>query len=43
MPEVQGAIRAEPYALGSQEYVELELYLMWRARDMALESPGVRP
>jgi sulfur-oxidizing protein SoxA len=36
-------IRAEPYALGSREYVELELYLMWRARGMPLESPGVRP
>jgi len=36
-------IRAEPYALGSQEYVELEMYLMWRARGMPLESPGVRP
>jgi len=36
-------VRAEPYALGSQEYVELEMYLMWRARGMALESPGVRP
>jgi sulfur-oxidizing protein SoxA len=37
------AIRAEPYALGSREYVELELYLMWRARGMLLETPGVRP
>ena len=36
-------IRAEPYALGSQGYVELEMYLMWRARGMPLESPGVRP
>jgi sulfur-oxidizing protein SoxA len=36
-------IRAEPYALGSQEYVELEMFLMWRARGMPLESPGVRP
>ena len=36
-------LRAEPYALGSPEYVELELYLMWRARGMPLESPGVRP
>ena len=36
-------IRAEPYALGAPEYVELELYLMWRARGMPLESPGVRP
>ena len=26
-----------------QELVELELYLMWRARGMPLETPGVRP
>jgi sulfur-oxidizing protein SoxA len=36
-------IRAEPYAPGSPELVELEMYLMWRARGMPLESPGVRP
>ena len=36
-------VRAEPYAYGSPEFVELELYLMWRARGMKLESPGVRP
>lgn len=36
-------IRAEPHALGSRDYVELELFLMWRARGMPLESPGVRP
>jgi sulfur-oxidizing protein SoxA len=36
-------IRAEPYPLGSQEYVDLELFLMWRARGMKMESPGVRP
>ena len=36
-------MRAEQYALGSSEFVELELYLMWRARGMKLESPGVRP
>jgi sulfur-oxidizing protein SoxA len=36
-------VRAEPYAYGSLEYVELELYLMWRARGMKLETPGVRP
>jgi sulfur-oxidizing protein SoxA len=36
-------IRAEPYALGSPEFVELETYLMWRARGMPLETPGVRP
>lgn len=36
-------VRAEPYAYGAPEFVELELYLMWRARGMKLESPGVRP
>lgn len=36
-------VRAEPYALGSQELVQLELFLMWRARGMPLETPGVRP
>ena len=43
MRNCMAAIRAEPYALGSEEYVELELYLMWRARGMPLETPGVRP
>ena len=36
-------MRAAPYAYGSREFVELELYLMWRARGMKLEAPGVRP
>jgi len=36
-------MRAELYAPGSPEFVELELYLMWRARGMKLESPAVRP
>ena len=36
-------VRAEPYAYGSPEYVELELYLMWRARGLRLETPAVRP
>ena len=36
-------VRAEPYAYGSKEFTELELYLMWRARGMKLESPAVRP
>jgi sulfur-oxidizing protein SoxA len=36
-------VRAEPYAYGAQEYVELEYYLMWRARGMKLEIPAVRP
>ena len=36
-------VRAEPYAYGSKEFAELELYLMWRARGMKLETPAVRP
>jgi sulfur-oxidizing protein SoxA len=36
-------MRAESYAHGSPELVELELYLMWRARGMKLDAPGVRP
>lgn len=36
-------VRSEPYAYGSPELVNLELYLMWRARGMALETPAVRP
>jgi len=36
-------VRAEPYAYGAPEFVELELYLMWRARGMTLEAPAVRP
>jgi sulfur-oxidizing protein SoxA len=36
-------MRAEPYAYGALEFVELELYLMWRARGMAFEAPAVRP
>lgn len=36
-------MRAESYAYGAPEYVDLELYLMWRARGMILEAPAVRP
>jgi L-cysteine S-thiosulfotransferase len=36
-------MRAEPYAFGAPEYVELELYLMWRARGLKVETPAVRP
>ena len=37
------AMRAEPYDFGALELVDLELYLMWRARGMPLEAPAVRP
>jgi sulfur-oxidizing protein SoxA len=36
-------IRAQPFDYGAPELVELELYLMTRARGMALETPAVRP
>jgi sulfur-oxidizing protein SoxA len=36
-------IRAEPYPYGAPELVDLELFLMWRARGMTIEAPAVRP
>jgi sulfur-oxidizing protein SoxA len=36
-------MRAEHYDYGTPEYVDLELYLMWRARGMPVETPAVRP
>lgn len=36
-------VRAEPYARGAPETVELELYLMARARGLPIETPAVRP
>ena len=36
-------IRAQPYDYGSPELVDLELYLMTRAKGMPMESPAVRP
>lgn len=36
-------VRAEPYAYGAPEWIELELYLMQRAMGMPLETPAVRP
>jgi sulfur-oxidizing protein SoxA len=36
-------MRAEPYEFGAPEFVELELFLMWRARGMKMEAPAVRP
>jgi L-cysteine S-thiosulfotransferase len=35
-------VRAEPYPYGAQEYVNLELYLAWRAQGLPIETPGVR-
>jgi len=36
-------IRAEPYDFGAADLVNLELFLMWRARGMPMDSPAVRP
>ena len=36
-------MRAEVYDFGAPELVDLELFLMWRARGLTMESPGVRP
>lgn len=35
--------RAQAYDYGAAELVDLELYLMWRAREMTMETPAVRP
>lgn len=36
-------VRAEPPPYGAQDYVDLELFLMHRARGMPVETPAVRP
>jgi sulfur-oxidizing protein SoxA len=36
-------VRAEPFAWDAPQWIELELFLAWRARGMPLESPAVRP
>ena len=36
-------VRARAYVYGAPELVELELYLMSRARGMTMEAPAVRP
>ena len=36
-------VRAEPFAPGGIEFVELELHLAVRAKGMLLETPAVRP
>jgi sulfur-oxidizing protein SoxA len=36
-------VRSEPYTYGAPELVNLELFLMWRARGMPIETPAVRP
>ncbi len=36
-------MRAEPYPMGSDEFIAIETYLMSRGRGLAMETPGVRP
>lgn len=36
-------VRAEPFAYGAAEMIELELHLAQRSRGLPVETPGVRP
>jgi sulfur-oxidizing protein SoxA len=36
-------MRAESFPLGSPDYVDLEIFLKWRALGMPVEAPAVRP
>jgi sulfur-oxidizing protein SoxA len=36
-------VRAEPFATGSAELTNLELYLGWRSNGLGVETPAVRP
>jgi L-cysteine S-thiosulfotransferase len=36
-------VRAEPFAFGASEFIDLELYLMERANGLPIETPAVRP
>ena len=38
-----GGMRAQAQDFGAAEFVDLELFLMWRAREMKIETPAVRP
>ena len=35
-------VRAEPFPAGAPEYVNLELYLAWRAQGLPVDAPAVR-
>ena len=35
-------VRAEPFSYGAPEYVNIELYLAWRASGLGIETPAVR-
>ena len=36
-------LRSTPFDYGSDEYLDLELYLAWRGNGLSIESPGIRP
>jgi sulfur-oxidizing protein SoxA len=36
-------VRAEPFDFGAPEYVDIELFLMERARGLKMDAPAVRP
>jgi sulfur-oxidizing protein SoxA len=36
------SVRAEPYPLGSDEYVNLELFMAWLGRGLPVETPAIR-
>jgi L-cysteine S-thiosulfotransferase len=36
-------VRAQPFDFGAPEYVNIELFLMERARGLSIETPAVRP
>lgn len=36
------AVRAQPYPAGSQEYVDLELFVKWLGQGLPVEAPAVR-
>lgn len=35
-------VRSEPYGFGSDEFVNLEVFLSWRSRGLPIETPSVR-
>ncbi|MFK7913064.1 MAG: sulfur oxidation c-type cytochrome SoxA [Pseudomonadales bacterium] len=35
-------VRAEPFAYGAPEYLNLELFLQWRGKGLRIETPAVR-
>jgi sulfur-oxidizing protein SoxA len=35
-------VRSKPYGYGSDEYVNLELFVAWRGRGLSVETPAVR-